>query len=61
MPRENRYNENFNGKLRDEPLNGEIFHTLQAAKVLIERWRHHYNTVRTHISLGYRPPALAAI
>jgi len=56
-PWENGYCESFNGKLRDELLNGEIFFTLQEAKVLIERWRVHYNTVRPHSSLGYRPPA----
>ena len=60
-PWENGYNESFNGKLRDELLNGEIFYTLREAQVLIERWRHHYNTVRPHSSLGYRPPAPAAI
>jgi hypothetical protein len=47
----------FNGKLRDELLNGEIFYTLKEAKVLIERWRTYYNTIRPHSSLGYRPPA----
>ena len=56
-PWENGYNESFNGKLRDELLNTEIFYTLREAKVLIERWRHHYNTIRPHSSLGYRPPA----
>jgi putative transposase len=56
-PWENGYNESFNGKLRDELLNGEIFYTLQEAKVLIERWRWEYNHVRPHSSLGYRPPA----
>ena len=56
-PWENGYNESFNGKLRDECLNSEIFFTLKEAKVLIESWRHHYNTVRPHSSLGYRPPA----
>jgi putative transposase len=60
-PWENGYNESFNGKLRDELLNGEIFYTLKEAKVLIERWRQHYNTIRPHSSLGYRPPAPAAI
>jgi putative transposase len=60
-PWENGYNESFNGKLRDELLNGEIFYTLQEAKVLIERWRQHYNAIRPHSSLGYRPPAPAAI
>jgi putative transposase len=54
---ENGYNESFNGKLRDELLNGEIFYTLREAKVLIGQWRHHYNTVRPHSSLGYKPPA----
>ena len=56
-PGENGYNESFNGKLRDELLNGEIFYTLLEARVLIERWRHHYNTRRPHSALGYRPPA----
>jgi len=56
-PWENGYNESFNGKLRDELLNAEIFFTLREAQVLVERWRVHYNTVRPHSSLGYRPPA----
>jgi putative transposase len=56
-PWENGYVESFNGKLRDELLNGEIFYTLKEAKILIERWRVHYNTVRPHSALGYRPPA----
>ena len=56
-PWENGYNESFNGKLRDELLNREIFYTLEEARVLIEQWRQHYNTVRPHSSLGYRPPA----
>jgi transposase InsO family protein len=56
-PWENGYVESFNGKLRDELLNGEIFYTLQEAKVLIERWRQYYNQVRPHSALGYRPPA----
>ncbi len=60
-PWENGYNESFNGKLRDELLNGEILYTLKEAKVLIEQWRHHYNTVRPHSALGYRPPAPEAI
>ena len=55
-PWENGYNESFNGKLRDELLNGEIFYTLKEAKILIKRWRHHYNTIRPHSSLGYKPP-----
>ena len=45
------------GKLRDELLNAEVFNTLVEAKVLIEQWRVHYNTVRPHSSRGYRPPA----
>ncbi len=56
-PWENGYVESFNGKLRDELLKGEIFYTLKEAKVLIERWRVHYNTIRPHRSLGQRPPA----
>jgi len=56
-PWENGYNESFNSKLRDELLNGEVFYTLKEAKVLIEQWRRHYNTIRPHSSLGYRPPA----
>jgi hypothetical protein len=57
-PWENGYNESFNGKLRDELLNGEIFYSLREAKVLIERWRRHYNEVRPHSAIGYRPPAV---
>ena len=56
-PWENGYVESFNGKLRDEILNGEVFNTLKEAQVLIEEWRLHYNRVRPHSSLGYRPPA----
>ena len=56
-PWENGYVESFNGKLRDELLNGEIFTTLQEAKVLTEVWRRDYNQVRPHSSLGYKPPA----
>ena len=56
-PWENGYVESFNGKLRDELLNTEVFNSLAEAKVLIEQWRRHYNTVRPHSSLGYRPPA----
>lgn len=56
-PWENGYVESFNGKLRDELLNMEAFNTLAEGKVLIEGWRRHYNTVRPHSSLGYRPPA----
>ncbi len=60
-PWENGYIESFNGKLRDEVLNVEIFDTLLEARVLIERWRREYNHVRPHSSLGYRPPAPEAI
>jgi len=56
-PWENGYVESFNGKLRDELLDREVFDTLLEAKVLIGRWRKVYNTVRPHRSLGYRPPA----
>ena len=56
-PWENGYCESFNGKLRDECLNGEIFYSLQEARVVIGMWRKHYNTVRPHSALGYRPPA----
>ncbi|HBL44790.1 MAG TPA: IS3 family transposase [Planctomycetaceae bacterium] len=60
-PWENGYVESFNGTLRDQLLNGEIFDTLLEAKVLIERWRREYNTIRPHSSLGYLPPAPEAI
>ncbi len=56
-PWENGYNESFNGKLRDELLNREIFYSLKEAQILIEQWRRHYNEIRPHSSLGYRPPA----
>ena len=60
-PWENGYCESFNSKLRDELLNGEMFSTLREAQLLIESWRRHYNAVRPHSSLGYRPPAPEAI
>ncbi len=56
-PWENGYVESFNGKLRDELLDCEVFNTLREAQVLIEQWRQHFNTVRPHSALGYRPPA----
>jgi putative transposase len=56
-PWENGYKESFNGKFRDELLNGEIFYTLREAQVLIEQWRQKYNTIRPHSSLNNRPPA----
>jgi putative transposase len=60
-PWENGYCESFNGKLRDELLNGEIFYSLKEAKTVIEAWRRHYNTIRPHSSLGYQPPAPEAL
>ena len=56
-PWENGYIESFNGKLRDELLNREIFYTLAEAKILIEQWRKEYNQIRPHSALHYRPPA----
>jgi putative transposase len=56
-PWENGYCESFNSKLRDEFFNGEMFYSIKELRVLAERWRIHYNTVRPHSSLGYRPPA----
>ena len=55
-PWENGYIESFNGKLRDELLNGEIFDSILEAKVLTEQWRDHYNNVRPHSSLNFLPP-----
>lgn len=60
-PWENGYIESFNGKLRDELLNGEIFDTLFEVKVLAELFRVEYNTFRPHSSLGYRPPTPEAL
>jgi len=60
-PWENGYCESFNGRLRDELLNGELFYSIREARVVIERWRKDYNTMRPHSSLGYRPPAPVAI
>ena len=59
-PWENGYIESFNGKMRDELLDREIFTTLDEAKVLIGQWRKEYNQVRPHSALGYRPPAQEA-
>ncbi len=56
-PWENGYIESFNGKLRDELLNGELFFTLREAEILVEEWRHQYNHLRPHSSLAGRPPA----
>ena len=60
-PWENEYIESFNGKLRDELLNGEILDTWLEAKVLTERWRKHYNRRRPHSAFGYRPLAPEAV
>jgi len=51
-PWENGYCESFNGKMRDELLNGEIFYSLWESQIIIERWRNHYNTKRPHSALG---------
>ena len=56
-PWENGFIESFNARLRDELLDGEIFYSLAEAKIVIESWRRHYNAVRPHGSLGYKPPA----
>ena len=56
-----KYRRMINGKLRDEVLNREVFYNLKEAKVIIEKWRQEYNTVRPHSSLDYRPPAPEAI
>ena len=56
-PWENGYNESFNGELRNEFLNGEIFYTLHEAVVLVGQWRRLYNTIRPHTAYGGRPPA----
>ncbi len=55
----NGYCESFNGKLRDECLNGEIFYSPKEAQMVIEKWRVEYNTRRPHSARGYRPPAPA--
>lgn len=55
-PWENGYCESFNARFRDELLDGEIFYSLKEAQILIESWRKHFNTVRPHSSLGYKPP-----
>jgi putative transposase len=66
-PWENGYCESLNGKLRDELLDREVFHSLRGRaaqrtdQALIEAWRRHYNTVRPHSALGYRPPAPEAV
>ena len=56
-PTENGYIESFNGKLRDELLNTELFFSLPEVREKLEQYRLDYNTQRPHSSLGYRPPA----
>ena len=58
---ENGYCESFNARFRDELLNGEVFYSLREGQIMIEKWRCHYNTVRPHSALGYRPPAPESI
>ncbi len=60
-PWENGYCESFNARFRNELLNGEIFYSLKEAQIIIERWRIHYNTIRPHSALGYRPPTPEAV
>jgi putative transposase len=60
-PWENGYCESFNARFRDELLKGEIFYSLKEAQIVIEEWRKHYNTVRPHSALGYRPPTPESI
>lgn len=60
-PWENGYCESFNARFRDELLNGELFYSLREAQIIIEKWPVHYNTVRPHSALGYRPPAPESI
>ena len=60
-PWENGYCESFNGRMRNELLNGKIFYSLHEAQIIIERWRNHYTAKRPHSALGYRPPAPEAI
>ena len=55
-PWQNGYGESFNGRLRDECLNMEWFHNLVEARVVMERWRRHYNEDRPHSSSGYQTP-----
>ncbi|GGF84140.1 hypothetical protein GCM10007301_50130 [Azorhizobium oxalatiphilum] len=60
-PWENGYCESFNSKLRDELLDGESFYSLVEARIVIESWRQHYSTERSHSALAYKPPAPTAI
>jgi transposase InsO family protein len=56
-PWENGFNERFNGILRDELLNGEVFYNLKETKVMLKNYRNEYNQIRPHSSLNYNPPA----
>jgi putative transposase len=56
-PQQNAFIEAFNGRLRDELLNEEVFESLGAARRMLARWRHDYNHVRPHSALGGHPPA----
>ena len=56
-PWENGYCESFNGTLRNNLLNGEIFYGVQEAQAIVNQWVREYNTIRPHSSLGYKPPA----
>ena len=55
-PMQNGFCESFNGKFRDEFLTLQWFRNRVDAKVGIEQWRHHYNEIRPHSSLGYLTP-----
>jgi putative transposase len=56
-PVENGFVESFNGRLRDECLNVNLFFDLSDVREKLESWRHDYNTLRPHGSLGHLPPA----
>jgi putative transposase len=56
-PWENGFCESFNGTFRDNLLDGEIFYSLKEAQIIVGEWVKHYNHVRPHSALGYRPPA----
>ena len=59
-PWENGYIESFNGKLRDEQLNRELFLHIDEVRYVVDRWRMDYNHYRPHSSLGYMSPAAFA-
>jgi putative transposase len=60
-PWENAYIESFNGRLRDECLNRELFDSVLEAQVLLDDWRDEYNKRRPHSALGYQSPAAFAL